>query len=100
MKILENSDHEYEIIDYINSPPPASELKKLANKMGIRAKDFIRSRESIFKELNLSAHLDDDDTLFYQMSQNPKLIERPIVVKGDRAVLGRPPEKVTDLLNS
>ena len=100
MQILENSGYEYETIDYINSPPSQSELQSLADKMGIRAKDFIRSRESEFKELNLKAYLDDDATLFKYMSENPKLIERPIVVRGDKAVLGRPPEKVADLLNA
>ena len=100
MKILENSDYEYETVDYINSPPSQSELQSLADKMGLHAKDFIRSRESEFKEFNLKPYIDDDATLFKYMSENPKLIERPIVVKGDRAVLGRPPEKVEDLLNS
>ena len=100
MKILENSGYEYETVDYINSPPSQSELQSLADKMGLHAKDFIRSRESEFKEFNLKAYIDDDATLFKYMSENPKLIERPIVVKGDRAVLGRPPEKVEDLLNS
>ena len=100
VKILENSGYEYETIDYINSPPSQSELQTLADKMGIRAKDFIRSREPEFKELNLKAYLDDDARLFKYMSENPKLIERPIVVRGDKAVLGRPPEKVEDLLNA
>jgi arsenate reductase len=100
VQILENSRHEYETIDYINSPPSQSELQSLADKMGIRAKDFIRSRESEFQELNLKAYLDDDATLFKYMSENPKLIERPIVVRGDKAVLGRPPEKVEDLLKA
>ena len=99
MKILNNSGQDYEIIDYMNVPPSPEELKILAEKMGIRAKNFIRRNESVFKELDLKPHLDDDETLFQHMSQNPKLIERPIVVKGDRAVLGRPPEKVEELLN-
>ena len=99
MKILDNSGQDYEIIDYMNAPPSPDELKILAYKMGIRAKDFIRRNESVFKELDLKPHLDDDETLFQHMSQNPKLIERPIVVKGDRAVLGRPPDKVAEFLN-
>ena len=99
MKILEDSGYEYETVDYINSPPSQSELQSLAGKMGIRAKDFIRSRESEFKELNLKAYIDDDATLFKYMSENPKLIERPIVVRDNKAVLGRPPMKVEELLN-
>ena len=98
VKILENSGQQFETIDYINTPPSPSELQVLADKMGIRAKDFIRSRESIFKELDLKSHLENDAVLFQHMSSNPKLIERPIVVMGDRAVLGRPPEKVEEFI--
>ena len=98
MKILDNSGQEYEIVDYLNSPPTVEELKSLAMKMGVTAKDFIRSKESIFTELDLKPHLDNDATLYKHMSANPRLIERPIVVKGNKAVLGRPPEKVRDFL--
>ena len=100
VKILEDLNVEYEIVDYLNNPPSADELQSLAKKMGIKARDFTRTKEAVFKELNLKPHLDDDHFMFQKMSENPKLIERPIVVKGDRAVLGRPPEKVEDLLNS
>ena len=99
MKILESSGQGFEIVDYIKTPPTPTELQSLADKMGIRAKDFIRSRESEFKELNLKAYIDDDTTLFKYMSENPKLIERPIVVRDNKAVLGRPPMKVEELLN-
>ena len=100
MKILDNSGKDYEVVNYLKNPPSAEELKSLANKMGVSAKDFIRKKESIFTELDLKPHLDNDDILYKHMSDNPKLIERPIVVKGDRAVLGRPPEKVLDFINS
>ena len=100
VKILESSGQDFNIIDYINAPPTPNELKTLADKMGIRAKDFIRSKEAVFKTLDLKLHMDNDELLFEKMSENPKLIERPIVVIGGRAVLGRPPEKVEDLLNS
>ena len=100
MKILENSGRDYEIVDYMNTPPTAQQLKSLSEKMGIPARDFIRSREAIFTDLALKPHLDNDDILFQKMSENPRLIERPIVVKGEKAVLGRPPEKVKDFINS
>ena len=100
MQILNDLNVEYEIVDYLNNPPSADELESLAIKMGVKARDFIRTREEVFKELNLQPHLDDEPFMFQKMSENPKLIERPIVVKGERAVLGRPPEKVEDLLNS
>ena len=100
MQILNDLNVEYEIIDYLNNPPSVNELQYLAQKLGIKARDFIRTKEAVFKELNLQPHLDDECFMFQKMSENPKLIERPIVVKGERAVLGRPPKKVEDLLNA
>ena len=100
VQILNDLNVEYEIVDYLNNPPSADELQSLAIKMGVKARDFIRTKETVFKELNLQLHLDDEHFMFQKMSENPKLIERPIVVKGERAVIGRPPEKVEDLLNA
>ena len=100
MQILNDLSVDYEIIDYLNMPPTADELQSLADKMGVNARDFIRTKEAVFKELNLQPHLDDDRFIFQKMSENPKLIERPIVVKGDKAVLGRPPEKVNEFLTT
>ena len=99
MQILNDLNVEYEIVDYLNNPPSVDELQSLAIKMGVKARDFTRTKETVFKELNLQPHLDDERFIFQKMSENPKLIERPIVVKGDKAVLGRPPEKIEDLLN-
>ena len=98
VKILENLDQDFEIIDYIKSPPTPNELQSLSQKLGINPCEFIRKNESIFKELNLKLHLDDDLLLFESMSKNPKLIERPIVVKGDKAIIGRPPESIKAIL--
>ena len=100
MQILNDLSVDYEIIDYLNMPPSADELQSLANKMGLKAREFIRVTEAVFKELNLQSHLDDDTFMFQKMSENPKLIERPIAVKGDRAVLGRPPERIREFLKS
>ena len=100
VQILNDLGMDYEIIYYLNMPPSADELLSLANKMGVKARDFIRTKEAVFRELDLKPHLDDDTFMFQKMSENPKLIERPIIVKGERAVLGRPPNKVEDLLNS
>ena len=99
VQILNDLGVDYEIIDYLNMPPSADELQSLANKMGLKAREFIRVKEAVFKELDLQPHLDDDTFMFQKMSEYPKLIERPIVVKGERAVLGRPPNKVEKLLN-
>ena len=66
--------------------------------MGLRPNQFIRKREAEFKELGLKDKLDDDNELFRQMAAHPKLIERPIAVKGSSAILGRPPERTLELL--
>ena len=100
MQILNDLAVDYEIIDYLNNPPSVDELQSLAIKMGVKARDFIRTKEAVFKELNLQPHLDDEPFMFQKMSENPKLIERPIVVKGDKAVLGRPPERIREFLKS
>ena len=99
VQILNDLNVEYEIVDYLNNPPSVDELQSLAIKMGVKARDFIRTREAIFKELNLQSHMDDENFMFQKMSENPKLIERPIIVKGDKAVLGRPPEIVEEFIN-
>ena len=98
MQILNDLNVEYEIVDYLNNPPSADELESLAIKMGVKARDFIRTKEAVFRELDLQPHLKDEPFMFQKMSENPKLIERPIVVKGDKAVLGRPPEKIRAFL--
>ena len=98
MQILNDLNVDHEIVDYLKHPPSPEELKSLAEKMGVNARDFTRTKEAIFKELNLQSKLDSDEIMFEKMSENPKLIERPIVVKGDKAVLGRPPEKVGEFL--
>ena len=73
-------------------------LKGLAQKLQLRPKEFIRTSESEFKNLNLSSELDNDEKLFEAMSRYPKLIERPIITNGDRACLGRPPEKILEII--
>ena len=89
---------ELEVVNYINSPLSISELKNIAGLLSLRPKDFIRRGEKEFSNLNLALHLENDAYLFEAMSNNPKLIERPIVVAGDNAVIGRPQENVLKLI--
>ena len=100
VKILDEIQKEYKIIDYINNSPSKIELKSLAKKLGLRAKEFIRNKEVVFKELELNKQIDNDDFLFEKMSQYPKLIERPIIVNDENAIIGRPPKKIYDFLKS
>ena len=98
MQLLKDNGFEPKLIKYLDEPPSEEELRKLAKMMGLRPNQFIRKREAEFKELGLKDKLDDDNELFRQMAAHPKLIERPIAVKGSSAILGRPPERTLELL--
>lgn len=86
------------IIEYLKDTPSAAELKTLLHKLGfISARELMRSKEDAYKELQLKDET-DEDKLIAAMVAHPKLIERPIVVNGDQARLGRPPEAVLEIL--
>lgn len=84
------------IVEYLSETPDAGELKALLQKLGKAPRDIIRKGEAVFKELVLKDA--SDDALIAAMVANPILIERPIVVNGDKAALGRPPEDVLEIL--
>lgn len=86
------------IIEYLKNIPKADDLIDLSSKLGKRPKEFVRKGEADFKENNFKDTLDNDKALIAAMTHYPKIIERPIVVKGDKAVIGRPPENVLELL--
>ena len=86
------------IIEYLKNIPTVEELESISTKLKMRPSEFIRKGESDYKENNIKEVLNDDSSLFKAMNQFPKIIERPIVVKGEKAVMGRPPENVLDLL--
>lgn len=97
LQIIEDARANVEIVKYLEDVPTAAELKDLLNKLGIPAEKLLRKGEAIFKENYKGKNLSEDEWI-EAMIQNPKLIERPIVVKGDKAVLGRPPQNVEELL--
>lgn len=96
LAILEQTGKAFEIIEYLKSPPDAARLKDIARKLGCGPDGFIREGENVYKDLGLYGA--DAETLFKAMAAHPILIERPIVVNGDRAAIGRPPEAVLDIL--
>ncbi|MDX1619263.1 MAG: arsenate reductase (glutaredoxin) [Balneolaceae bacterium] len=97
LAILEEKGAEPEIIKYLDNPPGAEELKELIQLLGIQPEELVRKSESIFKEKYKGRELNDDEWIA-AMAAHPKLIQRPIVVGEQRAVIGRPPEKVLALL--
>ena len=100
LAILEENGIEPEIILYLEHTPDAKTIQGILEKLGIRARDLLRKGEDAYKEFGLSDPSLSNDFLIEKMIENPKLIERPIVIKGSKAVLGRPPENVIDLIKA
>ena len=98
LELLKQANIEPEVRLYLEQTPDAAELKTLLSKLGINARDLLRKGEEAYKALNLKDAAHSDDDLIDAMTSHPKLIERPIVVCGDKAVLGRPPENVHSLI--
>lgn len=93
LQILKEHDEDIEIVDYMKNPPTAAEIKKLLQKLDMKAEDILRKNEDIYKQKFKGKKFAEEEWIQI-LIENPKLIERPIVVKGNKAVLGRPPENV------
>lgn len=98
LALLEENGVNPEVVLYLETKPDVDEIKGLLARLGISAGELVRRGEEAYKACGLSRDSSDADILA-AMAEHPKLIERPIVVKGDRAVLGRPPENVLALLD-
>jgi len=98
LAILQDSKVEFEVIEYLTNPPTEQELREIIAKLGIAARDLIRQKEEEFKQLGVKQDLLSHDSAITLMANEPKLMERPIVVTDEKAVIGRPPENVFDLL--
>ncbi len=97
LEILENHKADYEIVKYLDHPLSAAKLSKIIKLLKIKPIELVRKNEVLWKD-NFK-HLDfTDDELIDLMAKNPALIERPIVINGDKAVIGRPPVKILDIL--
>ena len=97
LAILQEKGIEPKIREYLKVPPTKAELETIISKLGIRPYDLIRRGEAVFKE-NFKGKDLNDEAWIEAMVANPILIERPIFVHGDNAVIGRPPENVLELL--
>lgn len=97
LQILQDKGWEVEVIEYLKDVPTEAELKTIVKKLGIEPIDLIRKGEQLYKENFKGKDLSPDQWIKV-MIENPVLIERPIVIAGDRAVIGRPPESVLELL--
>ena len=98
LEILNRKKLDIDIVEYLKSPLDINEISNLLKKLGYTARDLLRKGEDIYKNENLSDESLTEDFLIDMMSKNPILIERPIVVSNGKAVIGRPPEKVLEIL--
>jgi arsenate reductase len=98
MNILEEKGIAPEIIEYLETPPDAATLDIFLGKLGMEPRDLMRKGEAPYKELGLKDPAKRREELIVAMVENPTLIERPIVVNGEKISLGRPPENVLDIL--
>ena len=98
LALLEQQGVTPDIIEYLKSPPTPNELITILKQLDITARQLLRKGEAIYKELNLADGSLTDEQLIQAMCDNPKLIERPIVIHNGKAKLGRPPEAILDIL--
>ncbi len=98
LALLEEKGIQPEVVLYLETEPGEGEIRQLLDKLGITAAQLVRRGEDAYKSAGLGKDSSEAE-LIAAMAQHPKLIERPIVVSGDRAVLGRPPENVLDLID-
>jgi arsenate reductase len=98
LSILKENDIQPDIVLYLDTPPDRSELKDLLKKLGKTPREILRKSEEAYQAMQLGDESLNDDQLIDAMLKEPKLIERPIVVKGSQAVLGRPPENILEMI--
>ena len=97
LEILKNSGKEFEIVTYLEDIPSKEELKKIIGLLGIQPIELVRKNEAIWKSDYKGKELTNDEVIT-AMIENPKLIERPIVINKEKAVIGRPPETILNII--
>ena len=98
LALLEENGIRPAVVLYLDTPPDAKTLQSILKKLGIKARDLLRKGEDEYKALQLDNPALGEAQLVAAMCAHPKLIERPIVVNGNRAAIGRPPEQVLEIL--
>lgn len=98
LQILQEKDANPEVIEYLKEPPDRETLEQVLTSLKMKPRDLMRKNESVYKELDLADESMSWDQLIDAMLKNPILIERPIVVRDGKAILGRPPENVLQII--
>ena len=99
LKILTDNGHAPVVVEYLKTPPSAEEIQRLLDLLSMQARDLIRTGEAEYIQAGLDQPSISDQALIRAINAHPILLQRPIVVRDDRAVIGRPPEKVLELLD-
>ena len=97
--LLDERGIDFDRVDYHVDPLSKDEIRELVRKTGRPARELFRAREPVYTELGLAEREPDDDEAIALMAEHPALMQRPVVVRGERAVLGRPIERVLELLD-
>jgi arsenate reductase len=97
LELLQDRGIEPTVRLYLADPPDQQELRDVIGQLGVRVIGLVRTKEAVFRDSGLDRDATDDE-LLDAMAKHPKLIERPVVIAGGRAALGRPPERVLDIL--
>ncbi len=98
LQILEDNNLSPDIIEYLDEPPTRQELKKIIGMLNISARDLLRTTEPIYQDAQLDADSLTEDEIIEKICKFPALLQRPIVVSGNKAVIGRPPIKVLEII--
>jgi arsenate reductase len=98
LELLEQEGQQAEVIEYLNTPPDAATLEAILDMLGMEPRELMRKREHEYSEAGLDNPALSRAELINAMIEYPRLIERPIVIKNGKAILGRPPEKTLDIL--
>ena len=98
MDILNDKGVQPSVVEYLNTPPSSAELNEVLDLLGLEPRELMRKHEIPYKENNLDSPDLNRAQLIQAMIDNPILIERPIIIKGNKATIGRPPEKVLEIL--
>ena len=98
LELLQSRGIEPEVVYYLETPPSPAQLRELLRMLGLPARELLRKGEDAYRELGLDDASLSEDALIEAMAEHPKLIERPVFVNGGRAVIGRPPERVLEIL--
>jgi len=98
LALLEEQGVKPEVIEYLKTPPSVDSLSEIIDQLGISARQLLRKGEAEYKNLNLADESLTEQQLIQAMCEHPKLIERPIVIYNGKAIIGRPPEAVLEIL--